>query len=607
MKKSIITLATVTALATAGVPIFAYAGSIKPELTVETSSGNEPADTSIATTTPSDSCTECDKRQNARLDGLDSKTDDHGARLGTLEDKSKNYGERIDVMEKDTVRQPALENEAAARNLESQEREKGDRQLNERTDEAFGVLANHEGRIVTLENSDKAQGDKIQWLDKSHMEDHVRLDAADGKISTLQNDTGNLTKLSQAIGNKVIQQDGQISTLERHQKADHDKVKFLDERHVDTANRIDGLDRKTDQTADDASYAKGKADYLDGEHVKTNAQVYDHEGRITTLENADKAQNQSINDNRTAINNVNTTVNNQGGQIAGNRQDINALQSDMKDKASTASVDKVNGRVDTVESRTTLNEGRTTVLEGKVADNAGRTSALETRAAKGEARATSLEGRADKTEQRTGALETQTSALATRTGQTESRVTVNEGRTTRLENGAAETNRQVNANTKGVAEAKRTGDEALKVGNTAYHNTVVNSNRLDGHDADIRNLNADLQTVDRNSKVRSQAVLDQANGYADSLNGATNHRIDQLDSKVNGLGAMTGAMVGLPQAIHVGHGNVAVGGGNYGNANAIAVGASYRFDDDATTLKGSYSTAGHNGRGIASIGIGYEF
>lgn len=583
MKLTIKTIATLAAFTTLSVPYAVYAGSIKDELVTLT-----PSDTSEPTST----CTECDQKQNARL--------------GALEDQSKNYADRIDVMEKDTVRQPALENESNARNLESQEREKGDRQLNERTDEAFGVLANHEGRIVNLENSDKAQSDKIQWLDKSHMEDHVRMDAAEGNISTLKNDTQNLTKLAQAEGFKLIDHDKSINALKEDnaktkdsinelgdlsnqnaddidnlkvltnknkvgvegntqainnlktqsnmtthraqdnthridgltdtQKADHDKLVFLDERHVDTANRVDGLDRKTDQTANDASYAKGKADYLDAEHVKTNAQVYNHEGRIVTLENADKAQNQSINDNRTAINNVNTTVNTQGGQIAGNRNDIDTLQSDMKGKASTASVDKVNDRV----------------------------------------------------------------------GNVENRVTVNEGRTTRLENGAAVTNRQVNANTQGVANAQRTGDQALKVGNTAYNNTVVNSARLDGHDADIQKLNGDVSRVDRSSRERAEQVLNMSKEYTDETKAQLTQQMDKIRREEQAGIAGVAAIAGMPMIPGVKLQST-FGVGNFHGSTAVATGLIYQPSaTDAFKAAASLSNGGSKNT-VVSVGMAHAW
>lgn len=213
-------------------------------------------------------------------------SDNHSARISTLEDKSSNQEGRIGELETTTVRQPALENESNARIKESEDRIEGDAKLNERTDKAFGTLANHEDRIVDLE----------------------------GQQSTNTSD---------------------IARVKTHQKADHDKVKFLDRRHVDTANRINGLDRKTDQNAKDASYAVGKVDYLDKEHIATNNQVYQQADHLKALDADQIRQDKEING-----------------------------------KASKGSVNALSDRVSTNENRTTQVEGRTTALEG-------RTTALE--------------------------------------------------------------------------------------------------------------------------------------------------------------------------------------------------------------------------------------
>lgn len=536
MKLTIKTVAVIASLASVNVPYAVFAADANSLFTTTPSNKDE----TTLPVTQKDTCTECDRKQNERL--------------GALEDQSKNYAGRIDVMEKDTVRQPALENESQARIKESEDRIKGDRDLNARADEAFGVLGNHEGRIVDLENAKKEQGDKIQWLDKSHMEDHGRLDAAEGNISGLQNDTKNLTKLAQVTGLKVMDQDKaiggmkndittlgemtdqnsddidnlkvkanqakvgvegntqainnlkvdasrtndtvsghttQINTLNEAQKADHDKIVFLDQRHVDTANRVDGLDRKTTQTANDASYAKGKADYLDGEHIKTNEQVYNHEGRIVTLENADKAQNQSINDNRTAINNVNTTVATQGGQITANRNDINTLQSDMQGKASVGSVDKVNGRVDAVEQR----------------------------------------------QQTQGAVISQHGAQ--------------------------------------IQHTQQTADTALKVGNTAYNNTVVNSARLDGHDGDIRQLNNDLKRSDEVNRQRASEVLNMSKEYTDQTKADLQRQMDKIRREEQAGIAAVAAIAGMPMIPGV-ELQSTFGVGNFHGSTAVATGLIYQ-------------------------------
>lgn len=492
-----------------------------------------------------------------RLDELDVKTDSHGARIGTLEDKASNQGSRIDELETTTVRQPALENESKARIKESEDRIEGDAKLNQRTDEAFGVLANHEGRIVDLEGRSDATDGKLNIIQNNAARTDNKLIETNRHVNTVEDTAKRALSGVGTVKKSVADNATAIDSVKADQKTDHDKIEFLDQRHVDTANRIDGLDRKTDQTANDASYAVGKVDYLDKEHIATNNQVYQQADHLKALDADQIRQDDAINS-----------------------------------KASKSTVDTLTGRVGDNESRTTMVEGRTTSLETRATNNEGRTSSLEKRADKGEARTTTLESRADKTDLRTSSLESRTDRNEARTGVIESRTTIVEGRATKLEAGQAETNRQVESNRQNIQKVDNTANAALKVGNSAYTQAQRNTLRLDGHDADIATLNRSVQAVDQKSIERSRQTLDQANAFTQSKFDQVNSRVDKVQKEERAGIAGVAAIAGMP-AIPGYKWQTSFGAGSFKDASAVAMGVIYQpTPTDAFKFAGALTNGG---------------
>lgn len=135
-----------------------------------------------------------------------------------------------------------------------------------------------------------------------------------------------------------------------------------------------------------------------------------------------------------------------------------------------------------------------------------------------------------------------------------------------------------------INAAQGTADKALQQGS-------INAQ-------DIQTLNKDIQSVDHASKVRNEQTLKDANGYTD-------HKVNQVRRIATDGIASTAALSGIPQAIHAGRGNVGVGVANYNSSNAVAVGGSYRFSDDQTTIKFGVGTTGSNT--VINAGAGYEF
>ncbi len=101
-------------------------------------------------------------------------------------------------------------------------------------------------------------------------------------------------------------------------------------------------------------------------------------------------------------------------------------------------------------------------------------------------------------------------------------------------------------------------------------------------------------------------AVTQANTYTDTRLGALNFDLRQArrDAAAGTAGALAAA--GLPQAYEAGKGMIAIGGGTYRNASAVALGFSKAFNDGHTVVKlaGSYDSRESVG---ASGGIGYQF
>lgn len=137
---------------------------------------------------------------------------------------------------------------------------------------------------------------------------------------------------------------------------------------------------------------------------------------------------------------------------------------------------------------------------------------------------------------------------------------------------------------------------------------AVKADRSELKDAMADNVayfNSELNDAQATNATARDNVLREANAHTDQKIDQMNHRIDKVEKKaVNGVAAAV-ALSQIPQAIHAGHGNIGIGSGFYHGSQAIAVGGSYRFDDNRTTAKFGVSRAGHDT--AAGAGISYEF
>lgn len=259
-------------------------------------------------------------------------------------------GSRISELETTTVRQPALENEANARIQESEDRIKGDADLNQRVDGSYAVLANHEDRLVSQEAAQKDTAGRINVIRTEQARQANKQIETDRTVSSV-NDTAkrgvSIASKSSAKADDAIrtneQQNAWITDVQTKADTAVSKVPVF-EKGIDEAHeRINGLDRKTDQTANDASYARGKADFadqsatqahqringLDAKTDVTNAVVADHETRITS--NTNRVANV---ESGLAQTNDNVNVVYHNTQI--NAQNIDTLNKDVRsvDRAS---------------------------------------------------------------------------------------------------------------------------------------------------------------------------------------------------------------------------------------------------------------------------------
>jgi autotransporter adhesin len=101
-------------------------------------------------------------------------------------------------------------------------------------------------------------------------------------------------------------------------------------------------------------------------------------------------------------------------------------------------------------------------------------------------------------------------------------------------------------------------------------------------------------------------TLTQANNYTDQKVGAINNRIDKIDQRLNGVGAMAMASSSLTPNPHIASNNqIALAVGSYGGASAIA-GAIYHYNQTKTVQYNVRFSAGTNGGGSA-IGAGVAF
>ena len=110
-----------------------------------------------------------------------------------------------------------------------------------------------------------------------------------------------------------------------------------------------------------------------------------------------------------------------------------------------------------------------------------------------------------------------------------------------------------------------------------------------------------LTELDKAVEKNAADIADlQANGGADLT--PINHRIDNLDSKINKVGAGAAALAALHPMDTDGKFSMAAGFGNYRDANAMALGVFYRPNDQVLFSMGS--SLG-NGENLLNVGVSF--
>ncbi|UKH21255.1 YadA-like family protein [Actinobacillus pleuropneumoniae] len=151
--------------------------------------------------------------------------------------------------------------------------------------------------------------------------------------------------------------------------------------------------------------------------------------------------------------------------------------------------------------------------------------------------------------------------------------------------------------------------ESVKVGKG--DNTVAIETVTDKHGSALKVSGADGKSETRinnvaDGKADNDAVnVRQLRGVAQNVANIDN-RVSKLDKRVRGIGANSAAASSLPQVYIPGKSMVALAGGAYSGASAVAVGYSRASDNGKVILKvnGTANSAGHYSGGV---GVGYQW
>ena len=158
------------------------------------------------------------------------------------------------------------------------------------------------------------------------------------------------------------------------------------------------------------------------------------------------------------------------------------------------------------------------------------------------------------------------------------------------------------------------GDNTFVLGsnvNTGAKNAVVLGDGSEGADnavsvgakgkeRQIKNVADGTDDTDVTTVKQVKEMIEAGGGGADLT--PINHRIDNLDSKVNKIGAGAAALAALHPMDTDGKFSMAAGFGNYRDANAMALGVFYRPNDQVM-----FSMGGSLGNGENMINAGVSF
>ena len=398
------------------------------------------------------------------------------------------------------------------------------------------------------------------------------------------------------ISTRLDQHETRISTIEQgmnslkeEQKAESDKIVWIDGSTNRAHDRINGLDNKTDTTNNTilklsaTQDAQGATLSSHDSQISNNAQgLVDANIRIDNLktELETKASNDALSNINGSISNVTQQVTALTGsvtQIEDRTTAIETRTASLEDQTSAvqAQAAQTEARTGQLESRTTAVETRTTSLEDQASAAQAQAAQTEARTGQLESRTTAVETRTTKLEDQTSAAQAQAAQTEARTGQLEGRATTLEARTTATENQTnslvqtqATTRRQVETNRQDILRIGNTVDKAITLNGDTYQSKATERQRIDG-------LNDSINRVDQASIERTHRAIDRSRQYTDQKVAELRSEISDVRNEERaGIASIT-ALSAVP-ALAGKTFDVGVGMGNFKNSTAVAIGMHYQ-------------------------------
>ncbi|QIW16729.1 hypothetical protein A4G20_10515 [Pasteurellaceae bacterium RH1A] len=159
-----------------------------------------------------------------------------------------------------------------------------------------------------------------------------------------------------------------------------------------------------------------------------------------------------------------------------------------------------------------------------------------------------------------------------------------------------------------IATSANPGFDTVTIGSNGNRATISTVEDQYGQALNVAGANGSATRITNVApgKADFDAVnVSQLKGVAQSVVNVDN-RVSKLDKRVRGIGANSAAASSLPQVYIPGKSMVAISGGAYGGASALAVGYSKASDNGKIILKmnGTANSAGHYSGGV---GVGYQW
>lgn len=332
------------------------------------------------------------------------------------------------------------------------------------------------------------------------------------------------------LNSRLDQHETRITTVEQAQKADADKIVWIDGSTFRAHDRINGLDNKTDTT--------------------NNAVL-----KLNAIQDAQSATLSTHDDQ----------LKNNTQDIVGTNIRIDSLKTELETKASNDTLNNVNNTISNVAQQVTTIEGGVNQLKTQTASVEARATHLENQATATEAQAASIEARTGQIENRTDANEAHTNTLDART-------TATELQTSSLAQAQATTSRQVETNRQEILHIGSTVDKVISANNAMYESMTPDNLRVDG-------LNNSINRVDQASIERSSRVLEQSKQYADQKTAELRSEISNVRDEERAGIASIAALSAVPTLSGKTF-DVGIGMGNFKNSTAVAIGMHYQLSDN---------------------------